>query len=125
MTKLCTMKKKNNNTSLYKITLGNPTMDCRRYGICRIDDFDERMATHAPDTVLAKIKKTDTTLIFTFLRHTMTECTFKTHFSSGFFQIEQSFIWQGKTVLEGIYPIQQMGNELITPLSILAFEEAI
>ena len=86
MIELCTMKKKNDNTRLYKITLGNPTMDCRRYGICRIDDFDERTATHAPNTVLAKIKKTDTTLVFTFLRHTMTECTFKTHFSSGFFQ---------------------------------------
>ena len=119
------MKKENNNTRLYKITLGNPTMDCKRYGICRIDDFDERMTTHAPNTVLAKIKKTDTTLIFTFLRHTMTEWTFKTHFSSGFFRIEQSFIWQGRTVLEGVYPIQQMGNELITPLSILAIEEAI
>ena len=111
------MKKENNNTRLYKITLGNPTMDCKRYGICRIDDFDERMTTDAPNTVLARIEKTDTTLIFTFLRDTMTEWTFKTHFSSGFFRIEKSFIWRRKRVLEGVYPIQQIDNKEVSNMS--------
>ena len=63
--------------------------------------------------VWATIETTDNDLIFTFLRQTMTETTFKTHFSEGFFRIEKAFVWANRDILAGMYPLQLIDNELI------------
>jgi hypothetical protein len=106
---------KNEKVNLYRFTLGNPEINCRRYGICKIDDSDFLwIPTVLPqNTVWGMIETTNNSVIFKFLRNTMTETTFKTHFSSGFFTIEKAVRWQDKTISAATYPLMVLGNEWI------------
>jgi hypothetical protein len=106
---------KNNRIQLYKFTLGNPEINCRRYGICKIDDSDFLLipTTLPQNTVWGMIETKSNTVVFRFLRNTMTDTTFKTHFSSGVFIIEKAVFWRDKIIYSGTYPLQIYGNEWI------------
>lgn len=105
----------NTGARLYKITLGNPVIGCKRYGICSIEESDYSMIpTQLIDnTVWAKIERKRDHLTIHFLRNSMTATTFKTHFSSGFFRIEQAIIYNQWHILKKNYPLQVFDNEWI------------
>lgn len=105
----------NTDTRLYKITLGNPAIGCKRYGICSIEESDYSMIpTQLIDnTVWAKIATKRDHLTIHFLRSTLTDTTFKTHFSSGFFRIEQAIIYKQWHISRKKYSIQVFDNEWI------------
>ena len=133
-TKKKTMKKREEETrflietqtKLMHVVFGMPSINCSRYGLCRIEGrstvpLDDRAIQQQPNTALAYMQIQETSVTFTFLGNSMTERDQKKFFGNNTFLIEEDkalspyiaaqFGLEAATILRGSYAIKKRGND--------------
>ncbi len=79
---------------LVHVVFGMPSLNCSRYGLCRIEDRTDILLADAviarqPNTALAYMRPTQTSVQFTFLSDSMTEKDINKFFSNETFLIKE------------------------------------
>lgn len=84
-------------TCYVEITLGTPSRDCRGYGICRLEQFTigqyenlKQVFPPAPNRAYGTLTRLDNrTLLLRLDRRSMTEKTYRKHFSGSRFRMDE------------------------------------
>ena len=107
---------------LVHVVFGMPSLNCSRYGICRIEDrstvpIDDNAIQQQPNTALAEMFTQGTNLIFTFKRNSMTESDISKFFGDDTFLMEEDkplsphiaaqLGLETAIILRGSYPIKR------------------
>ena len=113
-------------TKLMHVVFGMPSINCSRYGLCRIEGrstvpLDDRAIQQQPNTALAYMHIEETSVSFTFLGNSMTERDQKKFFGNNTFLIEEDkalspyiaaqFGLEAATILRGSYAIKKRDND--------------
>ena len=107
---------------LVHVVFGMPSLNCSRYGICRIEDrstepLDDDTIQQQSNTALAEMFTQGTNVVFTFKRNSMTESDTSKFFGNDTFLMEEDkplsphiaaqFGLETAIILRGSYPIKR------------------
>ena len=108
---------------LVHVVFGMPSLNCRRYGLCRIEDratvpLADEAIRQQPNTALAYMSIAQTSVQFVFQSDSMTEKDVNKFFGKETFLIEEDKPLSGQllrhfgletaTILRGPYPIEKV-----------------
>jgi hypothetical protein len=81
------------NATVAQVQLGNPSLGCDRFGICRLLAVNQKVcAKCTASTLLASIYRNQQTLIFSFALNQMHQSIFEKYFASEVFIMEADFV---------------------------------
>ena len=75
------------------VEFGNPRIDCRNFGICKVAILDHLKVTYEPKSACATILFSNSQVEIRFLKKDMHPLVKSKYFLSGFFQIDSQFIF--------------------------------
>lgn len=123
---------------LVHVVFGMPSLNCRRYGLCRIEDrseipLEKEDIRRQPNTALAYMYIYPTGVSFRFLNDTMTERDKQKFFGNGSFLIQEDkplskrlsahFGIQGAIILRGQYRIKKTALDCVINAKFLFIAE--
>ncbi len=126
---------------LVHVVFGMPSLNCRRYGLCRIEDrsdltLENTEIKRQPNTALAYMSLSPSCIIFQFLKETMTEKDINKFFGTATFLITEDkpiskrlatlLGIESATILRGCYPIKKRDENFeLTAKALFVVDEKI